>query len=71
MPMHFVNFTAWVVEANNEDQALIKTRHFLKQGSPCIIDVRKVSAEYVKEKELCEKIDFERGEYEEAKRRLT
>ena len=59
MPYFYIDFSCWRVKADNQDQAIIKAQHFLKQGSPAICSVEKIP--HPTEGEESEHIEYEGG----------
>ena len=59
MPLYYIDFSTWTVEADNQNQAIIKAQHFMKQGHPCICSVEEIPEDA--EGEQCEHIEYEEG----------
>jgi len=49
MPFYYIDFSTWIVEALNQDQAIIKAQHYLKQGRPYICSVDLAEGDVTKE----------------------
>jgi len=54
MPLYYIDFSTWTVEADNQNQAIIKAQHYLKQGNPAICNV-----ELLDDQDNTEHIEYE------------
>ena len=57
MAFFYIDFSCWRIEADNQNQAIIKAQHFMKQGHPCICSVEEIPEDA--EGEQCEHIEYE------------